>query len=128
MEVNERVINLNSKTVFTLHEANSLLDIVNKITAKYQNILNENLKLIEQEQNSNIKAELKIAAQEIIDRWNMKIKKLGAKPTGIWNADFDFGEGYYCWRYPENSISHWHGYSEGFINRKTIDELPNHTH
>ncbi len=114
------VVSINSKTVFSLAETNDLLFVVNKITLKYQERLNMTLTRIEQEGNHNTKAHLKMEAQTIIDEWNKKIKKLGAKPSGVWNADFDFGEGYYCWKFPEKTISHWHGYTEGFSNRKPV--------
>ena len=126
METNTScIINLNSKNVFSLTETNHLLNIINKITAKYQERLNMVLTHIEQEGSSNNKARLQMKAQTIIDEWNSKIKKLGAKPSGVWNADFDFGEGYYCWKYPETSISHWHKYSEGFSKRKPVTNYLN---
>lgn len=119
------VINLNSKNVFSLAETNYLLNVVNKITTKYQEKLNMVLNHVEQEGNPNTKAHLKMEAQNIIDEWNSKIKKLGAKPSGIWNADFDFGDGYYCWKYPEKNITHWHKYSEGFSKRKPVSTYLN---
>jgi hypothetical protein len=35
-------------------------------------------------------------------------------------VDFDNGDGYYCWCYPEHSITHYHGYSDGFAGRMKI--------
>jgi hypothetical protein len=35
-------------------------------------------------------------------------------------VDFDNGVGYYCWCYPEPGITHYHGYSDGFAGRVTI--------
>jgi hypothetical protein len=35
-------------------------------------------------------------------------------------VDFDNGEGYYCWSYPEPAITHYHGYEEGFAGRISI--------
>ena len=35
-------------------------------------------------------------------------------------VDFDNGEGYYCWRYPEETIGHYHGYDDGFAGRMKI--------
>ena len=29
-------------------------------------------------------------------------------------VDFDNGEGYYCWKWPEREVDHFHGYEEGF--------------
>lgn len=57
----------------------------------------------------------------VIDRWQVKIEKLGADPKGLWMADFDNGDGYYCWKFPENEINHWHGYQDGFSGRIVIE-------
>ena len=124
-EITSHVVNLNSKSIFSLAETNHLLDLINKITTKYQDRLSKVVTRVEQEGNPNTKAHLKMEAQNIIDEWSSKIKKLGAKPSGVWNADFDFGEGYYCWKYPETSISHWHKYSEGFTNRRLVKDTLN---
>jgi len=32
-------------------------------------------------------------------------------------VDFDSGAGYYCWKWPEESLSFFHGYQEGFAGR-----------
>jgi hypothetical protein len=36
-------------------------------------------------------------------------------------ADFDNGEGFYCWKYPEIKINHWHGYQDGFSGRILVE-------
>ena len=123
LELSNKVVNLNNKTVFSLEETNNLLSIINKITYKHQSLLNKTLTQLEQEGHLNNKSSLKIDAQKIIDDWNRKIKKLGAKPSGIWNADFDFGQGYFCWKFPETEITHWHKYSEGFSNRRPVNTI-----
>jgi len=38
----------------------------------------------------------------------------------LWLVDFDNGEGYYCWSYPEPAITHYHGYDDGFAGRISI--------
>ena len=40
---------------------------------------------------------------------------------GLWLVDWDCGDGYYCWRYPEASIAHFHGYDDGFNGRMPIN-------
>ena len=49
-----------------------------------------------------------------------ELQTLGAEPKGLWLVDFDNGVGYYCWCYPEPGITHYHGYSDGFAGRVTI--------
>ena len=48
------------------------------------------------------------------------MEALGIVVKGLWLVDFDNGEGYYCWKYPEPAIRHYHGYDEGFAGRMKI--------
>ena len=45
--------------------------------------------------------------------WNQKIKKLGAIPKGLWLVDFEFGRGYYRWKYPGTRHPLWHTPDDG---------------
>ena len=56
-----------------------------------------------------------------IELWEAKIEKLGGKPAGFWVVDFDFGGGYFCWKYPEPDLLFWHGYEEGMSGRNSIE-------
>jgi hypothetical protein len=58
--------------------------------------------------------------QAVVERWAREIEALGAEVKGVWLVDFDNGSGYYCWRWPEESIDHFHGYDEGFAGRARI--------
>ena len=55
-----------------------------------------------------------------IRQWQQKIEKLGARPQGLWLIDFDNGEGYFCWKFPERKIMFFHGYQDGFSGRKAL--------
>jgi hypothetical protein len=55
--------------------------------------------------------------QEIVTRWADAVMSLGIEVKGLWLVDFDNGSGYYCWRYPEESLQYFHGYEEGFGGR-----------
>jgi hypothetical protein len=57
---------------------------------------------------------------EVVSRWASQIQELELEPKGLWLVDFDNGEGYYCWQYPEDGITHFHGYDEGFAGRMKI--------
>ena len=59
----------------------------------------------------------------LIKDWHAKIRKLGAEPKGLWVVDFDCGEGYFCWKYPESSVSHWHSYDTSYKDRVLLDHL-----
>jgi hypothetical protein len=39
----------------------------------------------------------------------------------LWLVDWDSGDGYYCWRFPEQAIGFFHTYEEGFGGRLPIN-------
>lgn len=65
--------------------------------------------------------EIQKQIDEIIDRWQNKLERLGVRPKGLWLADFDNGQGYFCWKFPEVQILFKHGYSDGFTGRVPIN-------
>ena len=60
------------------------------------------------------------ALQDIVNGWADSIRALGVEVKGLWLVDFYNGEGYYCWKYPEDTVWHYHGYVEGFAGRISI--------
>jgi len=60
------------------------------------------------------------AIQAVIERWAHEMEALGAEVKGVWLVDFDTGSGYYCWRWPETALDHFHGYEDGFAGRTRI--------
>jgi hypothetical protein len=66
------------------------------------------------------KAELDEAVQRIVGDWARQVTAVGCEIKGMWLVDWDSGDGYYCWRYPEESLAHFHGYEEGFGGRVPI--------
>jgi hypothetical protein len=66
------------------------------------------------------KDELESAYRAIVERWTEEIESIGCAVKGPWLVDWDSGDGYYCWRYPEPSLAHFHGYEEGFAGRVPV--------
>ena len=58
--------------------------------------------------------------QGVIGRWAREMEALGLEVKGLWLVDFDNGSGYYCWRWPETELEHFHDYDEGFDGRIRI--------
>lgn len=64
--------------------------------------------------------ELESAAQAIVEEWAAEVGSYGGEVKGLWLVDWDSGDGYYCWKFPEDSLGHFHGYDEGFSGRVPI--------
>ena len=65
-------------------------------------------------------ARLSGALQQVVESWSDAVRLLGLEAKGPWLVDFDNGEGYYCWCYPEPTVAYYHGYDEGFAGRTRI--------
>lgn len=64
--------------------------------------------------------ELEAEYNRILQAWGEEIQALGCEVKGLWLVDWDAGDGYYCWRYPEEILGHFHGYEDGFEGRVPI--------
>jgi hypothetical protein len=110
------------RKLFSLTQARALLPVVREMTAeavRQADELADELDHIlddDDPQRSVLGAELKV----VVDGWAARIREMGLEANGLWLVDFDNGEGYYCWQHPESSVSHYHGYEEGFAGRMKI--------
>lgn len=108
--------------VFNLVEAQEALSIILHLSAtanrKAQSIKNHML-----QSQGLVKQALQNELDAIVDQWYEKVQKLGAKPKGAWLVDFDNGQGYFCWKYPEPEILYSHGYNEGYLGRHPVDPM-----
>ncbi len=110
-----------SSSIFTYEQALDTFPTVRDVTAhavlQVQALYGRVQSLTELEQRSH---ELEGAATSIIDSWVAEMTRLGCEVKGLWLVDWDCGDGYYCWRYPEESLGFFHGYEEGFQGRVPI--------
>ena len=69
------------------------------------------------ERYAKLPGDLEDARLEVVQEWAEELKTLGVEIKGLWLVDFDSGAGYYCWKYPEPALNHFHSYEEGFAGR-----------
>src|SRR5471030_2071844 len=118
------VFEFNRKKVFSITEARELLPIIKRITeeseSRVKGLLNLLGSQIDRETERSKTLEEKINRH--VSDWQTKISKLGAEGKGLWLVDFDCGTGYFCWKFPEESLDHFHSYTEGFQARVRMRE------
>jgi hypothetical protein len=121
---NGSIIEINRRSVFSLEEAQQLLPVIFKITKSYRLKVQALLDRLDAQAglSESLVASLEEQVNQAIQDWQTKIQKLGAQPKGLWIADFDSGDGYYCWKFPERGIQFWHKYSDGFSKRVRVAE------
>jgi hypothetical protein len=110
-----------TRPIFSLAQARALLPQVKLLTADAvirAEAVSAELQDLSEADPAH--AQLSAALQEIVDNWVEAVRGLGLEAKGLWLVDFDNGDGYYCWRYPEPMISHYHGYEDGFAGRIPI--------
>ncbi len=93
------------KRTFTLEQARALMPKVQKLTAEAV------------ERYAKLPGDLEDARLEVVQAWADGLQTLGLEIKGLWLVDFDSGAGYYCWKYPEPALNHFHSYEEGFAGR-----------
>lgn len=117
------VFELNSKKIYSIEEVDRFLPIVKRITQEYVEKVQVLMARFEAAKGRHDQ-KLPIIEREIneaVQGWQGKMEKLGLKTKGLWIADFDSGDGYFCWKYPEEKVNFWHQYQDGFGGRIKID-------
>ncbi len=110
--------------IFSLDEARELFPLVRRITADAY----EELQPVKQRLRNMMSTDPRIVQveksyEEIVKRWVSKMERLGLVVHGLWLVDFDTGDGYLCWKYPELKINHFHDYTEGFSDRRNLEDI-----
>ena len=104
------------RKTFTFDEARALLPAVREKTRRALAAL-DGLPLAGDEGADASRARLERAVEGILNGWREEVEALGIEVKGPWLVDFDSGAGYYCWKYPERELGHFHSYEEGFAGR-----------
>jgi hypothetical protein len=118
---------LTDRRIFSLTEAHELLPTIRALTAdavRNAEQLTAELDAVETRPETaaqdDERERLSAQLNGIVADWAGRISQLGLEAKGPWLVDFDTGSGYYCWRYPEDAVSHFHGYEDGFAGRMKI--------
>jgi hypothetical protein len=109
------------RRVFSLNEARELFPLVRRITKSAQEEVRELWERFHHLKDVERKAECESQIQARFKSWREKITKLGCDGKGMWLVDFDSGDGYYCWNYPEPDLAFFHGYQDGFRGRVPLE-------
>lgn len=115
-------VRLRTTRRFSYEEALAIFPVVRDLTADAAlQVAAVSRELEGLESGSDRREDLETSQQEIVEQWTREIEAFGLEVKGLWLVDWDCGDGYYCWRHPEPSLAHFHGYDEGFAHRVPIN-------
>lgn len=110
------------RRIFSYDEALTTFPLVRDLTAaavRQIDALTQNVD--SREEMDSRRDELDEARDRIVRAWAREITSIGCEVKGVFLVDWDSGDGYYCWRFPEQAISFFHTYEEGFEGRIPIN-------
>ena len=113
--------------IFTLEEARALMPQVMTTTEPVYTLaasLSEELSQAEDASDVARAEDLRERLQILVQSWQQSMQDLEAEVKGLWLVDFDSGDGYWCWAYPETELGHWHSYEGGFRSSVPADQRP----
>jgi hypothetical protein len=118
----DNIFTIHRSESFSLSEARKAFPIVRRITRDYVTWVEQKMAQIQSLPNEHVAktAALEQEVNDLVAAWQKKIRKLGAEPKGLWLVDFDNGTGFFCWKYPELELNHWHRYEDGYSKRQPI--------
>src|SRR5262245_6610461 len=94
-----------SRRIFSYEEALETFPAVRDLTAQAVRRVEAVLRAAGEEEDPESHREAaEEACAEIVDAWARQVASLGCEVKGAWLVDWDCGDGYYCWQYPEESL------------------------
>lgn len=110
------------KRIFSYDEALATFPVVRDLTAAAARQVEAlGVDLSSREEMDARREELEETRERIIRAWTQEVSAIGCEVKGLWLVDWDSGDGYYCWRFPEEAIGFFHTYDEGFAGRLPIN-------
>ena len=111
-----------NKKIFSYEEAIDLFPAVRNQTSDAVRRIETLMSGVQsREQLTDRKADIEAAVNKIIQAWVAEMTALGCEVKGLWLVDWDSGDGYYCWKYPEESVGYFHTYEDGFAGRVPVN-------
>jgi len=108
--------------LFNLAEAKALYPLVRTITEKHQAKLAPlQARLNKMLSNDPRRISLERDFENIVSQWRAKVELLGVQVAGLWIVEFDVGDGFLCWRYPELSLNYFRALDADFSDRQVIN-------
>jgi hypothetical protein len=101
-----QVIHIHSQRIFTEGEASELLPVVKRITERAAARIDElkaRLEWLPEGEPSSVRLKGKLEFE--LKRWILRISQLGCEPRGIWLVDFKADDGWFSWRYGDDSLN-----------------------
>ena len=110
--------------IFSLSEAQSLLPVVRNVTRRtlddfdpvqlrYRNLLDCDPR----------KPQLALQYETIVRLWMTKMARFGLMARGLWAVDFDTGDGYLSWKYPELRLAFFVDSEDPNLTRRSLLEV-----
>lgn len=111
------------RRIFSYEEALALFPTVRDLTERAVRKAESLSRQVadEEEDSPDERQRREATLQLLVEEWAHEIEALGCEVKGLWLVDWDSGDGYFCWRHPEPTVAHFHGYDEGFAGRVPIN-------
>jgi hypothetical protein len=114
--------NRSGKRIFTYDEAITTFPVVRDLTAAAVRQIEALVNNVgSRDELESRRKELEETCERIVQAWAERVTSIGCEVKGLWLVDWDSGDGYYCWRFPEEAIAFFHTYEEGFAGRIPIN-------
>ena len=113
--------------IFTLEESQSLMPEVRRLTEPVYLLAASLARELQEAEDANDESrgeDRRARLQSLVEAWTESVQALGADVKGLWLVDFDSGDGYWCWAWPEDRLDHWHSYEGGFRSRMPAAHRP----
>lgn len=111
-----------NKRIFSYDEAVSTFPLVRDVTMAAVRQIEALVNTVgSRDEMESRRDELEEAREKIVRLWAQEVSSMGCEVKGLWLVDWDSGDGYYCWRFPEKAIAFFHSYEEGFGSRLPIN-------